>query len=235
MPGKLRDPFGGVSAILLGVSYLFIGLAVMFNPVLRAPNTEEALRTLIAVPIWTQLETILFGVGSLVGLAVVQAVSRRVEAVNLSLVQWASAVGMLAFALVAIKDFRSFTMVAEVQRLYREADPVVRMTFVELMTPITDLDPLGFTYAGIGLWMTTVNVLAIRSGAWPRYLAYLGAPGGLMYVAIMIGRASGLMPLFLIAVMVGSLLGPVWYILMGMHLLRGGQPVPSRLPVASDA
>ncbi len=235
MPDTQRDIFGGISAILLGLSYLLIGLAVLFNPVLRAANTEEALRTLVAVPIWTQLETILFAIGSLSGLAVVQVVSRRVEPVNPGLVRWASAVGLLAFALIAIKDFRSFAMVAEVQRISREADPLVQMTFAELMVPITDLDPLGFSYAGIGIWLSLVNALALRTGAWPKYLAYTGVPGGLMYVAIMLGRAAGLQPLFLLAVIAGSLLGPVWYILMGLHLLRDEQRSSSVVPVLREA
>ncbi|NJN67350.1 MAG: DUF4386 family protein [Chloroflexaceae bacterium] len=221
MRSNNRDLFGGISAILLGLSYIPVGIAASRNPALRASTPAEALQAVAENPKWTRIETMSFALGSLFGLATVQAVSRRVEPANEGVTHWASAVGMLAFALVSIKDFRSFVMAAETIRIHEQGDPVVQKTFAELMTPITDLDPLGFSYGGVGAWLTAVNLLAIRSGAWPKYLSYTGALGGLMYVAIMLGQMFRSKPLFLIGVMLGSFLGPAWYIQMGVHLLRG--------------
>lgn len=221
MHSRKRDLFGGLSAIILGLSYIPVGIAASRNPALRAPTAAEALQAVANEPTWTRIETLSFGIGSLFGLATVQSVSRRVEPANSSLARWASTVGMLAFALVSIKDFRSFVMASETIRIYEQGDPLVQKTFAELMTPITDLDPLGFSYGGVGIWLTTINTLAIRSGAWPKYLAYTGALGGLMYLAIMLGQAFRSKPLFLLGVLLGSFLGPAWYILMGWHLLRG--------------
>lgn len=226
MHSRKRDLFGGLSAIILGLSYIPIGIAAARNPALRAKTPAEALQAVVREPEWTRIETLSFAIGGLFGLATVASVSQRVTPANASLTHWSSAMGMLAFALVSIKDFRSFVMTAETIRIYEQSDPAIQKTFAELMTPITDLDPLGFSYGGVGLWLTTINTLAIRSGAWPSYLAYTGALGGLMYVAIMLGQAFRSKPLFLIGVLLGSFLGPGWYILMGLHLLRS-QPAVS--------
>lgn len=228
MRSQKRDIFGGISAIVLGLSYIPVGIAAGRNPALRAKNSTEALQAVAKEPIWTRIETLSFGIGSLFALSTVQTVSQRVEPDNESLTRWASALALLSFALVCIKDFRSFVMAAETRRIYNETDATVQQTFAELMVPITDLDPLGFSYGGVGTWLTTVNLLALRSGAWPKYLAYPGALGGLMYLAIMFGQAFKSKPLFLMGVLFGSFLGPIWYILMGIHLLRG-QPQPISL------
>jgi hypothetical protein len=223
MRSQKRDIFGGISSIILGLSYIPVGIAAARNPALRATTPAELLQAVAQEPLWTRVETMSFGIGSLFGLATIQAVGQRVEPENASLTRWSGAVGMLAFALIAVKDFRSFVMTAETVRIHEQSDPAVQQTFADLMTPITDLDPLGFGYGGVGTWLTLVNTLAIRSGAWPRYLAYTGALGGLMYVAIMLGQAFRSKPLFLIGVLLGSFLGPTWYILMGVHLLRDRQ------------
>lgn len=227
--------FGGIGSIVLGVSYLLIGVAAMINPALRAEGMGKTMGEVFEIfldnMIWTQIENLSFGVGSLCGLIAILAVSQRVQPLSEGWVRWATILAGLCFTIIAIENFRSLRLLPEIARTYLEADPIVRASLSSLVIVLLDIDPLGYTYAGIGLWLTTVNVLALQAGVWSKSLAYLGIAGGGVYVLMMISDVLELQMLFLITVLLGSvIMAPIWYIWMGSSLLRSQQSKHHSMP-----
>jgi hypothetical protein len=83
------------------------------------------------------------------------------------------------------------------------------------------LDPYGWiTFGAIGTWLLAVNVLAMSRARWPRLLAYIGAVGGVAYWLIVGGTVLHVDALVAMAAAAGALLGPIWFIWMGLVLRR---------------
>jgi hypothetical protein len=235
MQSKSLAKLGGFGSIVLGISYLTLGVAAMFNPALRAESMGQTMGEVFEIflnnMIWTQIENLSFGIGSLFGLAAILAVSQRVVSLNEGWVRWTSILASLCFVIIAIENLRSLRLLPDIARTYLEADPAVQASLSTLVVVLLDIDPLGYTYAGIGLWLTTVNLLAFRARIWPRQLTSLGMAGGIIYVCMMISDLFEFQMMFLITVMLGSLiLAPIWYIWMGVNLLRNRQPQQQPLP-----
>jgi hypothetical protein len=70
--------------------------------------------------------------------------------------------------------------------------------------------------------MLVVSVLALRARSWPKALAYLGIAGAVGYfMAVASAVVPNAMGIILIVAGLGALVvGPLWYIWMGLVLLR---------------
>src|SRR5262245_17099230 len=92
---EARNGLGGVSAILVGISYVALGLLVVFQlPELRtgvlAGNTGRYLQLVAQRPADIILENVVYAAGAVLALAAVPAVADRVRAGNEDWVRWAS-------------------------------------------------------------------------------------------------------------------------------------------------
>jgi hypothetical protein len=66
-----------------------------------------------------------------------------------------------------------------------------------------------------------VSLLELRSGTWPKLLAYVGVATAIAYFLIVVGLALNLATLLEIAAGVGGvILAPIWFIWMGLKLRR---------------
>jgi hypothetical protein len=85
------------------------------------------------------------------------------------------------------------------------------------------LDPQGWLMFGaVGLWLLVVSVLALRGGAWPKPLAYLGiatAIVGWVEVASIVLNIGILDTIAAVAIVI---LGPIVFIWLGLRLRQAG-------------
>lgn len=84
------------------------------------------------------------------------------------------------------------------------------------------LDPQGWlAYGGAGLWFLVINLLALRAGAWPKVLSYLGIAGAILYWLALAGTVLENTTLVqLVAGLGGVIVGPIFLIWMGFRLRR---------------
>lgn len=93
-------------------------------------------------------------------------------------------------------------------------------------------DPFGaFRFGLLGVALFIVGWLAIRGGALPRGLGYLGEAGGILLVLVYLGRLTGVIdPVTRITavppVLYGIVIHPIFYIWLGLTLRR--EPVRVR-------
>lgn len=87
------------------------------------------------------------------------------------------------------------------------------------------VDPRGVATFGLsGLALVIFAWLIVRSGKLPRALGYLGYVLGVLLVVIYLGRlfVYNPAPLLIPAALTGLIINPVWYIWLGVCLLRDG-------------
>jgi hypothetical protein len=78
-------------------------------------------------------------------------------------------------------------------------------------------------FGAVGVWILVVSLLALRGGAWPKPLAYVGIGVAITYWLIV---ASNVLQIQLFTAIVagvgGVILAPTWYIWLGLRLRTGG-------------
>jgi len=215
---------GGTASILLGASYLLVGGAILMDPLRSVTTLKEFWTTFVQHPTFRLTTHALFALGALCGIAAVPGISSLVRKGNEGWVRWAAAVGTMGFAVTSISKFRELSVEPLIAQRYVEGNEITRAVITS--TPQIGLDPYGFfRYGAIGAWIFVINLLALRQGAWPRPLAYLGMVGAVLYWLVPIGNLFGLQVAMVIeaavALVGGVMIGPVWFIWIG-RVVRGG-------------
>ena len=220
MKDKTLGKLGGSCSILLGISYLVIGITYLLLPA----EQKQGIATDVFLTSFAQNPTILtiqywvFALSGLIAIAVVLAVSEGLRSGNEGWVRWTSNLAILGFAVVAINNFRSLAFQPGLAAAYLEGDAVTK-TVIEFGGPFS-LDPqnwLGF--GAVGLWVLVVSLLAFRAGAWPKLLAYVGIATAVAYWLVVAGAVFNQETLITIAAALGGIiLAPIWYIWTGQRL-----------------
>jgi len=186
---------GGNCAILIGISYIVFGVATLLDP---AQNASAFWQTHIQSPTLFLIASWSIVIGAILALAVVPAVAQLLETTSLGWVSWLSKIAYLGFFVTALAN--------------------VQATSIDVL--YSSIDPQSWLVIGcVGLWVLGVNVLALRSGKWPKPLAYIGLVVAFMYGLALTGNVFEISILFTIAAGLGGIvLGPIWYIWLGRIL-----------------
>jgi hypothetical protein len=186
---------GSTCSILVGISYVVFGIATLLDPT-RTSSTFW--QTLVQAPTWFLISRWAVTVGALLALAVVPAVARVLDSPHAAWVAWLSKIAELGFFVTALSSVQAFS----VDVLYANIDPQSWLTI-----------------GCVGLWVFGINILALQIGAWPKLLSYVGLVVAGMYGVALTGNALGIPVLFTIAAGLGGVvLGPIWYIWLGLKL-----------------
>jgi hypothetical protein len=124
----------------------------------------------------------------------------------------------MGFALTAIDNFHALDL--NYDKAFAYVNTLGAKEPLSIPGSLTGLDVNGwFRFGAIGLWLLAVNLLALRTGAWPKLLAYVGIAGAVAYFLVLAGNTFGPDALILIGAGAGGIiLGPIWYIWMGLRL-----------------
>lgn len=218
---------GGVCAILLGVVSTLAGITYLFLPPeqrLEVPGAQllpsYAANTTIVNLISCELALI-----GILGLAIVPAISQLVQSENEGWVRWTSSLAYLGYAVLAVENLLTLGRLPNIAAAYVAGDASTRAVLA--VTWRSSLDPQGwFGYAAIGLWIVVISLLALRSNLLPRPLAYLGLVVAILFSLVPISFLLHLPPLLIVVAAAQPITVTIWYIWMGLVVLR---PTPSRL------
>ncbi len=226
---------GGFCSILVGISYLVIGV----NYLLLPANLKAGIAPDLFLPAFAQnpfpltLQYSLFAVGALLAMAAVMAIS-EVEVVrhaNEGWVRWTSNLAFLGFAVIAIGNFRALALQAERAATYVAGDAATKAA-IAATQDLVSLDPQGWLgFGAVGLWVLVISLLAIRGNIFPKPLDYVGTTVAVAYGLVVAGFVLNLQLLIAIAAGVGGvILGPIWYIWLGLILWRSAEPITRMAP-----
>jgi hypothetical protein len=230
--GKL----GGTCSILLGLSYIVVGISYLLLPAeQRALGDVEFLASFAASPAMLTLQWWAFALGGVVGIAAVLAISRSVQAANEGWVAWTtSTLAIVGFVLTTLDKLRSSEYWSFSAAAYNAAaDDAARAQVVE-QSGLFGLDVNGwFGFGAVGLWVLVVSLLALRTGALPKLLTYAGLGVTAAYWLVVLRFVLGVEPLIAIAAGLGGVvLAPIWFIWNGLRL-RGAMPAIRAMQAAT--
>jgi hypothetical protein len=157
-------------------------------------------------------------IGALLAIAAVTAVADHVRRVNDGLIRWSSLLAIIAYAVSAVGNATDLIRIPDLAARYVRGDSSTR-TAIEAVG-LASIDPsLILQSLLLGLWFLVVNFLALRTGALPRLLTYVGLVFGIgslltlpflllnLQFPLLVARALGLM-----------VISPIWFIGTGIVL-----------------
>ena len=218
---------GGIASILLGISYLVVGIsgALLPSNLSGVPNAQspfmyyEANKIMLLTNWWALL------IGAVFVLAVIPAVSTTVQHLNEGWVRWTSTLATLAFAVVILDNYWSIVYTTARAHAYVTGTEAMRAALTVPGAPQW-IDVQGWlAYGAVGLWALVISVLALRGNTWPKGLAYLGIVGAFIYF---LALATSVIPDLVVSgagtatAGIGAVFAPIWYSWMGIHLRRIG-------------
>jgi uncharacterized protein DUF4386 len=237
MKDRSVSRLGGVCSILVGISYVVIGVTELLLPPeytaqnnARVPILFFGPNQMLLMAQWSAMAW-----GAVFALAVIPAISGKVQALNEGWVRWTSTLATLGFAVIIIDNYWALVVTPSIAAAYAAGNATTRIA-LDLPGVAQVTDAKGWLgYGAVGLWVLVVNVLALRGNVWPRLLAYLGIASAVGYFLVL---ASMVIPNFssmalVVAAIGGVVIGPIWYIWMGLTLYRdNSRLVPNAQPVS---
>ncbi len=222
MNDKSVAKLGGACALLVGISYIVIGITFFLMPAEQRPGgtASEFLTSVESGATATLIMYWAFAVGALLALAVIPAVSDLVRSANEGWVRWTSNLAFLGFAVTAISFLLIQDHTPSLAAGFTQVDESAQSAIMYMGT--RGLDPDGWMGFGmVGLWVIVVNWLGMRGGQLPKVLTYIGLAVGIAYALVVAGYVLSIPILIAVAAGVGGIvLGPIWYIWIGVVLRR---------------
>ena len=211
---------GGYCAIIVGVLLFVTGIVFLFDPVRNSKGAKDLAEILSKndkprmVLFWIFAITGFFGIGA------VPAIAGQVRALNEGWMDWVTILAYVGFGCMAIENFRALQINPNIILDYKAADPKVKLALSRSLS-LVPLDPKGWlTYGGVGLFLFVANLIALNNGTWDTALCWIGLLCGFFYQFIVFGNLIHVYGYFKVAAGIGGIiLGPLWYIWMGIHLL----------------
>lgn len=204
MKGRSFDSFAGYCAVLVGVcGFLY---AVAFLILARSLPTLGGLLSALFL--------LLFG---LLSTAALTAVYERLRAVSDAAAFWGLLLGIAGAFGAAIHGGY------DLSNFIHPSAAAVANAAADLPSAI---DPRGLLSFGVaGLALLVISALIRREGQLPTGLGALGYLSGVLLILLYLARLIVLAPtnpiVLIPAIVNGFIVGPAWYIWLGLALLRG--------------
>jgi hypothetical protein len=222
MKGNKLSKFGGICSILVGISYIVIGITFLLGPVEQRPGSDSAafLISFAQTPLMSILMYWAFALGAVFAIAAVLAVSEMVLTLSEGWVRWTSNLAIIGFAVTALNNFRSLGYYPTMAATYATGDAVTKAA-IEASQYVFDLDPNGWLiFGGVGLWFLVVNLLALSGNSWPKILSYVGIAGAIAYWLVVAGYVFQIYIFISVAAAASIVIAPIWYIWAGLRLQK---------------
>lgn len=215
---------GGTCSILLGVSYVVVGVAYVLTPAEQFSWTIEKFAPSYAEnPNAYTLLLWACGLGALIALGAVPAISAFVEEENEGWVRWMRNLAYLGFGVAALEFFRLLVIMPARAEAYQAGDAATKAAIVATDS-LVPLDPYAWLIFGcVGLWLLVVGIVALRRSVLPKALACLGIAGAILYWVYVAGVTLKVPALALVGAGLGaSIIAPIWYVWVGVIIRRKG-------------
>jgi hypothetical protein len=215
-----KSKLGGVSAILIGLLNIVIVIYVVAATGAQRYDPIESITYFSENPLGLSVAWIVFSASAVLAYTVIPAVHDLVGARYRDWARAATIYGIVGFTVLGVWAITLTRTAPDLATRFVNGDEMTRTAVLAMWLP--EIDPDGwFSFGGIGTWLIVMNVLALRGRRLPPWHALAGVVLGIGHWATVIAAATEFEPLNLFASGVGALLYPVWFIWLGILLLRG--------------
>ena len=219
------NKLGGTCSIFAGT--LIVVTAILY--LLLPPEQQDAcgcpekfMISMAERPTVYIVEEGIFSLSSLLAIAAVLAISGNVCSAHEGWVRWTSTLAIIGQAVNTIESLHRMASDPLKATAYMNGDTAVKAALTVPGAVQGLFDPQGWLRVGVvGLWVLVVSLSALRGGAWPRLLAFIGIGGGIAYMLVVPGQVLQIQWFIaIIAGIGGVILIPIWYIWLGLRLRK---------------
>jgi hypothetical protein len=213
---------GGICSIILGISYLMVGIFHTLSPIEhRISSGPDVFLPAIASGFsFSTLVTWSFAIGAVVALAAIPAIADHFMIYNRGLVSWTRNLALLGYGSLAVNEFTLLARWPALASAYVEGDAATRAAISA--QPLLLLDPHGWlSFGAVGAFILLVSFLALKHSATPRLLGMTGLLGGVLFWFSLAGFIlENELILTIAAGFGGTVVIPIFYIWSGLLLRR---------------
>jgi hypothetical protein len=212
---------GGTGAILMGVINILGDITYILLPAdqrLGVPAGTILPAIAKGAPLLKAqlLELAFLGI---LGLIVVPAFSELFRTQNEGWVRWTSNLALLGFAVAAVSNLFTFARLPAIAAAFVAGDAATKAALVPIWRSTFDLYGV-WSFGAVGVWVLTINLLALKGTVFSKTLAGLGVVAGIIYFLIPVAFLLKTPFLFLVAVALGGIFNTIWLIWAGITVRR---------------
>jgi len=217
--GKGGGKLGGICSILIGVLNVLLVIYVVVTPAGQRYDAGEFYIYYAQSPLALSAAWVMLALTSVLAFAVVPAVGDLLRWESNEWIRAASVLAIVAFAVTAVSFLTLIGKAPDLAQAYVTGDSATKSAIAAIGLP--ELDPNGWImFGGAGMWTLVVSVVGLRSGKLSKLHAFIGIPCATCYWATVFADVFELEALNLIAAGGGAILAPIWYVWMGIRLVR---------------
>ncbi|WP_202080458.1 DUF4386 family protein [Caldalkalibacillus salinus] len=211
---------GGLFAILVGLSYLLVGLTFALQPsVLITGTVAEHLQALHQDSTMRSLYFLSWALTGIFAIGAVPMISNCFKQYNEALINWVSGLALIGFAVTIVANLRAMNIKPMMADVYVNGDPLFQ-DIIPTVDPWLLLDPFGYlTMGAVGLWLLTLNIVSFNDKQFSKVFNVIGLLGA---VCLFIGLIGANNPMLsgIASGLGGMVFGPIWFIWMGIIMMR---------------
>ena len=220
-----KSSFGGYFSIAAGFSYIIIGITFFQLPEIQRGSSvfrdiKNYFISVAAEPSTLAVQYWFFGLAAFFGMGVIVALKEYLKSDKQDLLNWASVLGLIGYAFMCANFIRLAYLLPIRAINFVEAEAELQQAM--LGSNNMSLDPtavLGFGF--VGLWFLVTNYVSMDDESFKKELSYIGMLGGVLHILVPIGTVFNIQILVTIAAGLGGIiLGPVWYIWLGIIMQK---------------
>ena len=220
-----KSSIGGNLSIATGISYIIVGITFFLLPEIQRGSSNykdvpEYLASVAADPFMLQLQYWFFGFAAFMAIGVIVAVKSYLKNLDVDIFNWANVLGFIGYSFMCANFTRlAFLLPLRAKRFVEGSEQLQQAMLGANNLALDPTAILGFGF--VGVWFLITNYLAMNSNSFAKELAYVGIIGGILHILVPIGTVFNEQMLLSIAAGLGGVvLGPVWYIWLGINMQK---------------
>lgn len=219
---KRARKLGGTLSVLTGIVFFATALAFFLLPPEQRDFTarSEFFMSVAANPTGLELTFWSSIIGALLAIGAVMVVADHVRRTNEELIRWSSTLALIAYAVAAVRNATDLIQIPDLAGRYMQGDSSTRAAIESV--GLASIDPnMMLQSLLLGIWFLVVNFLALRTGALPRPLAWIGLIFGVGSLLTLPFVLLNMRFLLNVTMALGLIVvNPVWFIGAGIVLRR---------------
>jgi hypothetical protein len=212
---------GGLCSILLGVLSALIGITYLLLPPEQklGMKASDVLPSFVLNPTLLTLQSIELALAGVLGLAVVPAVAKLIEQADEGWARWMSSLAYIGFGVAAVSNLLVAGRLPGIAAAFVTGDAATKAALVPVWRSTLDFQGW-WQYGAIGLWILVTSLLAMRGNMLSKAASWIGIVTAILQVLVPIAFVFKLPAIITIVAIAGGIIGPIWYIMMGMSLRK---------------
>jgi hypothetical protein len=224
---RIRSLLGGCCAVLIGLLNVVIILYFVNAPAAGRDDPNGFFQNFANYALRSSLPWIVFALTAVLSYAVLPVVHESMREIHPDWARFATIVGLVEYTVQGVWAITLTRAAPSLSATFQSGNEITRSAILAVGLP--QIDPDGwFSFGGPGLWMIVVNTLAIQGRRLPPWRAVLGILAGICAWATVFASLFPFEPLNLFASASGAVVYPLWFVLLGVRMIKG-------FPAAEDA